>query len=91
MLKFLVVLDESTVDRNVSHSISVPRTQGSFGSVTVSWSITPSDQPTDLTPISGTITYGDNQDKGTITISTLADDVSLIVKPPSPIKWYNHL
>lgn len=76
-LKFTwIFTDESTLSRTISHSISVRRSKGSFGSVSVSWDIIPNDQSADITPMSGTITYGDRQDQGSILISTLADDVS---------------
>lgn len=69
-----IFLDESTLSGTVTNLISVQRTQGTFGSITVAWDIIPSNQQ-DLTPLSGSITFGESQGQGTIQITTVPDDV----------------
>lgn len=70
-----IITGESTLSKTESSFISVKRSHGTFGSVTVMWDVVPSDQP-DLTPMSGAITYGDGQSQGVIQIKTVADNVS---------------
>jgi len=72
---YCIITGESTLSKTESSFISVKRSQGTFGSVTVMWDVVPSDQP-DLTPMSGAITYGDGQSQGVIQIKTVADNVS---------------
>lgn len=51
------------------------RAQGQYGSIIVKWDMTPG-TGVDLTPVSGTITFGDRQDKGFIHLASVADTVS---------------
>lgn len=61
-------------------SILVMREMGRFGTVTVLWGITPS-SGNDLVPVSGSITFGEGQDKGFIRVETVADDVCINYTP----------
>ncbi|CAG2257628.1 ADGRV1 [Mytilus edulis] len=70
----VLYMDESTLSGTVTNLISVQRTQGTFGSITVAWDIIPSNQQ-DLTPLSGSITFGESQGQGTIQITTVPDDI----------------
>lgn len=67
--------DESNNGQVVSLSISVERAKGRFESIVVKWDMTPG-TGTDLSPVSGTITFGVQQDKGFIHLQSGADTVS---------------
>lgn len=67
--------DESNNGQVVSLSIPVERAKGRFESIVVKWDMTPG-TGTDLSPVSGTITFGVQQDKGFIHLQSGADTVS---------------
>ncbi|XP_061172919.1 adhesion G-protein coupled receptor V1-like [Saccostrea echinata] len=68
-------LNESSNGEVVSLIIPVERSKGRFGSIIVKWDMTPGTGE-DLTPVSGTITFGSQQDKGFIHLESVADIVS---------------
>ena len=56
-------------------AIPVERRRGTFGSVSVSWSISPSDG-LDLIPVLGTVLFGPGENLGYVSLTSVADDVS---------------
>lgn len=54
----------------------VIRTRGNFGDVSVSWMVSP-DFTQDVFPVQGTVAFGDQESSKTITVYSLADEVSV--------------
>lgn len=53
----------------------VIRTRGNFGEVSVSWMVSP-DFTQDVSPVQGTVYFGDQEFSKTLTVYSLVDEVS---------------
>lgn len=63
-------------------NIPVLRDAGTFGHVSVNWQVgtTSHNSSTDLTPVSGVVSFQPNQDMSILTISSVDDQVIITAK-----------
>ena len=77
-MPFLVYLDESK-DNTESARFEVSRDKGTFGVVLVSWNITANNggnPASDVSPVSGQVTFSAGENSKFITIESRLDNVS---------------
>ena len=60
-------------------TLTIQRTAGTFTEVTVDWEVTTSSASSDISPISGRVTFSEGQTTGTFTVSALEDEVHNII------------
>ena len=56
-------------------TLTIQRAAGTFTEVTVDWEVTTSSAGSDISPISGGVTFSEGQTTGTFTVSALEDEV----------------
>lgn len=78
-LVFVFPLVETKRGNVSSVDIPIMRDAGRFGHVSIEWRVDTTDSLSDLTPSSGVVSFQPAQDLAVITISSVDDQVSIII------------